>query len=133
MRAATSEQRTASHERQATGGEPQTPAIFGALAARDHGSDDAVVETGPAREALARSVALAPLVRALSALLTRVSDGVLSSASLAKDVTVPAYGIIKANESLVPKLRQSAAVALNVHGAGKRATRGGKKAVKNPA
>ena len=78
-------------------------------------------------------MALAPLVRALSALLTRVSDGVLSSASLAKDVTGPAYGIIKANEALVPELRQSAAAALNFHGVGRpKAPRGGKKAVKTP-
>ncbi len=109
------------------------PAIFEALAARDHGSDDAVVETGPAREALARSVALAPLVRELSTLLTRVSDGVLASASLAKEVTGPAYAIIRANESMMPKIRQSAAVALNFHGVGRpKAPRGGKKAVKTP-
>jgi hypothetical protein len=93
------------------------PGQFASLAPHDHGSDDAAVETGPARTALARRALLAPLAAELDALLTRVGDDMLVSAALAKDVTVPAYGIIRANAPFNRALRSSAAAALDFHAA----------------
>lgn len=91
------------------------PAHFQALAAHDHGVDDAVLETGPARDALARRNVFAPLAAELTALAARVSDDVLASGALAKDVSGPAYAIIKANAKLDKKLRASASKALDFY------------------
>jgi hypothetical protein len=91
------------------------PGQFASLAPHDHGKDDAVVETGPSRTALARRALLAPLATELDAFLTRVGDDMLVSAALAKDVTVPAYGIIRANAPLNAALRTSAAAAIDFH------------------
>ncbi len=89
------------------------PGQFASLAPADHGKDDKLVETGPAREALARRALLAPLAAKLSSLATRVGDDVLASSALARDVTVPAYAIIKANAPINPALRKSASKALD--------------------
>lgn len=88
------------------------PGLFASLAAHDHGKDDKVVETEPARSALARRALLAPLAKELGGLLTRVSDDMMANGEKAKDVTVPAYGIIKANAPMLPSLRKSAAPAI---------------------
>lgn len=91
------------------------PAHFQALAAHDHGVDDAVLETGPARDAVARRNVFAPLADELAALAARVSDDVLASGALAKDVSGPAYAIIRANAKLDKKLRASASKALDFY------------------
>lgn len=91
------------------------PGLFASLAARDHGEDDDVLETGPARAALGRLVLLKPLQEELEKLLTRVSDDILESAELVKDVTTPAYAIIKANQAISPDVRKSAAEAINYY------------------
>ncbi|MEP7123735.1 MAG: hypothetical protein ABJE95_22595 [Byssovorax sp.] len=91
------------------------PEQFASLAPHDHGTDDRKVETGPAREALARRSLLVPLAQELVALTQRVSDDVLSSGAFARDVTTPAYAIIKANEPINPALRKSASVPLNFY------------------
>lgn len=91
------------------------PGLFASLAPHDHGVDPKVVETGPSRVALARIALLQPLQAELTALLTRVSDDILECAELAKDVTVPAYGIIKANEAIAPEVRKVAAEALTYY------------------
>lgn len=91
------------------------PGLFASIAPRDHGVDDSVVETDPARAALARIALLQPLQAELTELLSRVSDDILESAELAKDVTVPAYAIIKANEAIAPEVRKAAAPALTFY------------------
>ncbi len=91
------------------------PEHFVSLAPHDHGADDGKVETGPARTALARRSLLAPLAGELAAFAQRVSDDVLSSGALARDVTTPAYAIIKANAPINPALRKSAAFSLNFY------------------
>ena len=91
------------------------PGLFASLAARDHGQDDKVLETGPARAALARIALLKPLQAELEVLLARVSDDVLECAELVKDVTGPGYAIIKANEAVAPEVRKSAAGAITYY------------------
>jgi hypothetical protein len=91
------------------------PGLFAALAPHDHGKDDKKVETAPARAALARRALLAPLAKELDDLLTRVSDDMIASAETAKDVTVPAYAIIKANADISPELRKAAAPAIGFY------------------
>jgi hypothetical protein len=91
------------------------PGIFASLAARDHGEDDKVLETGPARAALARMALLKPLQAELEALLTRVSDDILECAELVKDVTSPGYAIIKANEAVAPEVRKASAPAITYY------------------
>ncbi|APR87536.1 hypothetical protein A7982_12885 [Minicystis rosea] len=91
------------------------PGLFAALAPHDHGNDDNAVETAPARAALARRALLAPLAKDLDTLLTRVSDDMMSSGEKAKDVTVPAYGIIKASAAIAPALRKAAAPAIGFY------------------
>jgi hypothetical protein len=92
------------------------PGLFEALAPFDHGTDDKVVETGPSREALVRRNALAPLLTELQALTEMVSDEVLCSGEIAKDVSVPAYAIIKANAALNKDVKSLAATAINHYG-----------------
>jgi hypothetical protein len=91
------------------------PQQFASLAPHDHGTDDRVVETGPARAALARRNLLAPLAMDLAALSLRVSDDVLAAGALARDVTTPAYAIIRANAPLNAALRKSAARPLSFY------------------
>ena len=91
------------------------PQVFAALADKDGGSDPAVAETAPARAALARVQTLQPLAILLDSLLGRVSDDVLASASTAKDVTIPAYAIGKANAASNPKVRETMATALDFY------------------
>jgi hypothetical protein len=91
------------------------PAQFASLAPHDHGTDERVVETGPARAALTRRSLLAPLAADLAALSQRVSDDVLASGALARDVTTPAYAIIRANAPLNAALRKSAARPLSFY------------------
>lgn len=105
------------------------PELFVSLADRDGGKDPDVLETAPARAALARVAALASLEEDLDALLTAVSDDRLASAAFVKSVTVPAYGIAKANAPVNPKLRKSIAGALDFYGKGAR-TRAAKNAKK---
>lgn len=95
------------------------PALFVSLADRDGGKDPDALETGPARSALARFEALAALESELEELLTSVSDDRLASAAFVRSVTVPAYGIAKANAPVSPKLRKSIAGALDFYGKGK--------------
>jgi len=83
------------------------PEQFASLAPQDHGTDDRVVETGPARAALLRRSLLAALTGDLAALSLRVSDDVLASGELARDVTTPAYAIIRANAPINAALRKS--------------------------
>jgi hypothetical protein len=91
------------------------PEQFASLAPHDHGTDDRVVETGPARAALIRRSLLAPLAADLAALALRVSDDVLASGALARDVTTPAYAIIRANAPINAALRKSAARPLSFY------------------
>jgi hypothetical protein len=91
------------------------PQAFSALAAKDNGTNPSVVETAPSRASLARSQTLAPLAIVLESLVTRVSDDMLASAAAAKDVTVPAYAIGKANAASDPKVRKSLATAIDFY------------------
>ncbi len=117
------------------------PGMFESIASRDHGSDETKVETGPAREAIERWQIIAPLVDDLASLSRDVGDDALAAASLAKDVTVPAYAILRANAKLNDKLRKAGKVALDFYGGfglkrakeKKRAANKAKKASKTPA
>ena len=91
------------------------PQVFGALADKDGGADPNVVETAPARAALARVQTLGPVAAVLESVLTRVSDDVLASAATAKEVTVPAYAIGKVNAASNPKVRKTLAGAINFY------------------
>ncbi len=86
-----------------------SPATFVAIASHDHGTDDARVETGPTRQALARRLALAPLATALAQLARRVDDDVLVQGERIREVTTPAYAILKANAVVDARLRKRAA------------------------
>ena len=91
------------------------PDRFAAIAAHDHGADDALVETAPARDALARRAAAAPLAAALARAAVLLGDVVLEAGATAKDVTVPAYAIITANAKVDPALRKAASKALDYY------------------
>jgi hypothetical protein len=104
------------------------PGLFAALAPHDHGEDDQAVETGPSRAALARRALLAPLAKELADLLARVSDDMLACGEKAKDVTVPAYAIIKASAASSPALRASAAKAIGFYAAQAKRKKPAKKA-----
>lgn len=92
------------------------PALFASLADRDGGKDPSALETGPARAALARFAKLEKLEKEIEELLVSVSDDRLAAASFVKSVTVPAYGIAKANAPVSAKLRKSIAGALDFYG-----------------
>ena len=106
------------------------PGRFQAIAASDHGVDDTVVETAPARTALARRALLAPLAAKLEALWTRVADDVLASGHLVREVTTPAYAIIRANAAVDRELRKAASTALDFYA--KQARRRPAPKAKNP-
>lgn len=85
------------------------PGPFAVLADKDRGDDAATLETGPTRQALARRQALAPVAAALAQLTRRVEDDVLVQGERAREVTTPAYALLKANAAVDPKLRKKAA------------------------
>lgn len=93
-----------------------SPATFQALAPHDHGDDPKVVETAPARTAIERRELLLPLRDRLAALVQRLSDDLLSSGALARDVSVPAYAILQANAAFDPNLRKKGATAISYYG-----------------
>ena len=92
-----------------------SPATFAAIASVDHGTDDARVETEPTRQALARRRALAPLAETLTRLARRVDDDVLVQAERVREVTTPAYAILKANAAVDAKLRKRGARVFDYH------------------
>jgi hypothetical protein len=92
------------------------PGLFGSLADKDGGVDDALVETAPARADIAAWTALAPLAEQMEAVHTAVADTMLAMAESAKELTVPAYAIIRANASSNPKLAKTAAIATKFYG-----------------
>jgi predicted pyridoxine 5'-phosphate oxidase superfamily flavin-nucleotide-binding protein len=94
------------------------PGLFGSLAAQDGGVDDTVVETGPSRAALARAATLKPLVAQAERLLARLSDELLHQVSVAKDLTIPAYAILKVNVAHDAKLAKVAKPATTFYGQG---------------
>jgi hypothetical protein len=91
-------------------------ASFGSLADKDGGVDDSVVETAPARADIAMYQALAPLVAQVATLHEALSDTMLTLASSAKEVTGPAYAIIRANAPANPKMAALAAPATKFYG-----------------
>jgi hypothetical protein len=114
------------------------PQYFESLSDKDGGSDPNVVETQPARTALASSGALEPVVTALTQLQQMVSDGMIGNGEKAKELSVPAYAIGKAISGTNTKVRASMAPALTFYGsparkrvaATKRATNATAKAAK---
>jgi hypothetical protein len=91
------------------------PGLFQSLAPHDHGKDDSRVETAPSRMALAHRAKLQPLAAVAQKVLDLVSDEMLEHAEQAKDVTGPAYAIIKANADVSPELKKTAAPALTFY------------------
>jgi hypothetical protein len=73
------------------------PQYFSSLAAKDHGTDDTVFESAPAREALGRIEALAPAAEALERLAGRLGDSALRLGEKGRGVALAAYEIAKAN------------------------------------
>jgi hypothetical protein len=93
------------------------PGVFQSLAAKDGGTDDSAVETGPARGALAQGQALQPLAAIAQQIAQLAGDAVLGSFSQVKDLTVPAYAIGKASASHDASVRKALAPALDFYGA----------------
>lgn len=85
------------------------PGPFAVLADKDRGDDAAALETGPTRQSLARRQALAPVAASLARLTRRVEDDLLVQGERVREVTAPAYAILKANAAVDPKLRKQAA------------------------
>ncbi len=96
-----------------------SPQTFASIATLDHGTDDAVVETEPTRQALARRRILAPVSETLARLARRVDDDVLAQGALVREVTTPAYAILRANAAVDAKLRRRSAAVFDFY-----ATRG---------
>jgi hypothetical protein len=92
------------------------PGVFEGLAPRDRGTDPGKVETGPTRAAIEHCQTVAPLVADLNELARDVGDDALASASLAKEVTVPAYAILLANAPINEKVRGAGKKALSFYG-----------------
>jgi hypothetical protein len=85
------------------------PGPFAVLADKDRGDDAAALETSPTRQALARRQALAPVAASLARITRRVEDDLLVQGERIREVTAPAYAILKANAVVEPKLRKQAA------------------------
>jgi hypothetical protein len=92
------------------------PGLFASLADRDGGTDDAKLETQPSRDALARVAALRPLAALADAISTLISDELLHQGAQVKEVTGPAYGIVKVNVGLDSKLAKKAEPATKFYG-----------------
>jgi hypothetical protein len=106
------------------------PGFFASLADKDGGKDPTQVETAPARDALARSEAISPLVSLLEGMVLAVSDGVLADAEAAKVFTMPAYAIGRAVAPTDAKLRTALAPAISFYGGPARKVAAKKKAAK---
>jgi hypothetical protein len=74
------------------------------------------VDTATARADLALWSALTPVLAEIDAIQTEVSDALIESASAAKDVTVPAYAILRANAPANAALAKKLAPALTFYG-----------------
>lgn len=103
-----------------------SPQTFAALADKDHGVDNSVVETAPTRQAIARREALAPVAATLARLSRRLDDDLLAQGEKIREVTSPAYAILKANAPVDAGLRKRASRVFDYY-----ATRGRPK--KKPA
>jgi hypothetical protein len=90
--------------------------VFASLADKDGGADDGAVETDPSRASLALWNELAPLLVLVDSMRTQISDTMMTAAEAVKDVTVPAYAIIRANAASNPKLARAAAGAIAFYG-----------------
>lgn len=95
----------------------KSPALFSSLAPLDHGKDANVVEVGPSRDALERRKTLAPLAEALEKLLQLINDDLLATGQAVKDLTVPAYAIIKVNAGVNRDVKNAASAALDFYNA----------------
>ena len=92
------------------------PGMFISIADKDGGIDDAKVETDSAREHIALWSALSPVSTAIDEIQTEVADKLLYAASQAKEVTVPAYAIIRANAPANAKLAKMAKPSTTFYG-----------------
>ena len=87
----------------------ESPATFQSLAARDHGVDDAVVETGPSREDLAQRAALKPLAEEVHLLAEDMNDTLLDLGARPRTLSIAAYAIAQANSPHDPKIKSGLA------------------------
>lgn len=87
------------------------PASFAALAAKDNGVDDTVVETQPSRDDLARREALKPLLKDLTTLKDDVGDTYLALGDRPRRFSIAAYSIGAANAPHDPALASAIAPA----------------------
>lgn len=93
------------------------PSFFVALAARDHGKDDAIFESQPTRDDLARRDHLARLYGALDPVTQGVSDTVLALGDRVREVSTPTYAIARLAATMNPKLRAKVAPATKFYSA----------------
>lgn len=70
-----------------------SPDVFKSLAAKDNGEDDALVETQPSRDDLARREALRPVMKDLAALSEDVGDTFLAIGARPRRFSIAAYAI----------------------------------------
>lgn len=83
------------------------PQHFSALADRDKGTDEGVVETGPTRDALAKALALVPVAERLTTLATALSDTVLTHFASAREFSIGAYSLGRPAAKFDAKLRST--------------------------
>lgn len=88
------------------------PELFSVLAPRDGGDDPAAVETAAARDALARKVAADEAVAAAELYLKALRDYALVAGEEVRELTAPAYAIIRTNATVDASLRDAAAVPM---------------------
>jgi hypothetical protein len=88
------------------------PALFSVLASRDGGANPNVVETTAARDALARKVAADEAVAAAELYVKALRDYALVAGEEVRELTAPAYAIIRTNAKVDAELRDAAAVPM---------------------
>jgi hypothetical protein len=84
------------------------PELFSVLAAHDGGTNPGVVETAHVREAIERKIAADRAVAAAELLAKALRDYALVTGEEIREVTSPAYAIIKINASIDASLRDAA-------------------------
>jgi hypothetical protein len=96
------------------------PGPFMSLADKDGGKDPEKLETYPARDALARAVAISPVTAKLDLIRRALGDDLLTSLHDAREFASSLYMIAKANAPANAKLKARIAKATSFHGAAAR-------------
>jgi len=94
----------------------QFPGLFDSLSDKDGGGDDATLETDPTSAMLERLGTLKPLAEGVAQFAQKLTDTALSMGASVRELTTPAYGIIRANAPINPKLSAASAPARTFYG-----------------